>query len=136
MDLMTSVVAGLVVFATLGVLAQATGTDVKDVVGNGGPGLAFVSYPELVNRIGSYPVPQIFGFLFFFMLLTLGIGSGSGFIQAVMGALLDNFPFLGAKKSTKIYTLGGVCTIAYLFGLMFCTRVSFWHSRIFPSFRA
>ena len=121
---MTSVVAGLVVFATLGVLGKETQTDVKDVVGNGGPGLAFVSYPELVILIGSYPVPQIFGFLFFFMLLTLGIGSGSGFIQAVMGALLDNFPALGAKKSIKIGTLAVLCAIAYLLGLMFCTRVS------------
>ncbi|KAJ9596671.1 hypothetical protein L9F63_012275, partial [Diploptera punctata] len=68
---LTSVLAGFVVFATLGFLAKELDVGVDEVVASG-PGLAFVTYAEAVLHM---PIPTLWGILFFFMLFTLGIGS-------------------------------------------------------------
>ncbi len=44
---LTSVFAGFAIFSVLGFLATEMGVEVTDVV-KGGPGLAFVAYPDLV----------------------------------------------------------------------------------------
>ena len=67
----TSIFAGLVIFAVLGFMATEKGVEVQDVAA-GGPGLAFVVYPEALSRM---PVPQMWSILFFFMMATLGFGS-------------------------------------------------------------
>ena len=52
-------------------MALEKGVDVKDVA-QGGPGLAFVVYPEALSRM---PAPQLWAIFFFFMMATLGFGS-------------------------------------------------------------
>ncbi len=51
----TSVYAGFVIFCVLGFMAVEKGVAVSDVAA-GGPGLAFIVYPEALSRM---PVPQV-----------------------------------------------------------------------------
>ena len=70
-NFLTSILAGFVVFATLGFLAKQLDVPIEEVV-NSGPGLAFVTYPEAVLHM---PIAPMWAILFFIMLFTLGIGS-------------------------------------------------------------
>lgn len=47
--------AGFTIFGILGHLAHELGTDDIDSVVNGGPGLAFISYPEAIARFDFAP---------------------------------------------------------------------------------
>lgn len=57
MDTFTSFLAGITVFSILGNLAHETGVNVSDVV-SGGPGLAFISYPDAIAKFDF--VPQVY----------------------------------------------------------------------------
>jgi solute carrier family 6 (neurotransmitter transporter, GABA) member 1 len=61
---LTCLIAGVVTFAVLGNLAESTGQNIEDVV-NSGPGLVFITYPEVVLRL---PGAWIWAVLFFIML--------------------------------------------------------------------
>ncbi len=91
----TSFLAGFAVFSTLGYLAWASGTEVKDVVASG-PGLAFVTYPAAISKMAALGGfwPPVIGVLFFVMLLTLGIDSLFSLIEAVVTGLRDRFPWI------------------------------------------
>lgn len=55
LDTFTSLLAGCTIFGILGHLAHEIGvTDIKSVV-KGGPGLAFISYPEAIARFEFAP---------------------------------------------------------------------------------
>ncbi|PVD26916.1 hypothetical protein C0Q70_12064 [Pomacea canaliculata] len=71
MDCLTSVFAGLVIFAIIGYMANELHVGVKEVATEGA-GLAFVVYPEIVTKL---PVSQLWSILFFAMLITLGLGT-------------------------------------------------------------
>ncbi|CAG5136544.1 unnamed protein product, partial [Candidula unifasciata] len=71
MDLVTSLIAGFVVFTTFGGMAKIINKKVSEVA-KAGYGLAFVVYPEALSNL---PVPQLWSVLFFFMLFTLGLDS-------------------------------------------------------------
>lgn len=57
-DTGTSILAGVTIFSILGNLAYETGQldDIGAVV-KGGPGLAFISYPEAISKFDA--VPQV-----------------------------------------------------------------------------
>lgn len=54
-DTFTSLIAGLTIFGILGHLAHELGTDDIASVVTGGPGIAFVSYPEAIARFDWAP---------------------------------------------------------------------------------
>ena len=56
MDTFTSLLAGITVFSVLGYLAQAYDKEVPDILGSGGTGIAFISYPA---AIAEFPVAQV-----------------------------------------------------------------------------
>ena len=55
-DTLTSILAGITIFAVLGNLAVTSGRDIESVV-TSGTGLAFVSYPEALTKFDA--VPQV-----------------------------------------------------------------------------
>ena len=79
----------------------------------GGPGLAFVVYPEVVLHMGSFP--NVWAFLFFLMLVSLALGSIFGAFETVVSATCDAHPSLRPRKSLLVAALsfilfvGGLC---------------------------
>ena len=71
----------------------------------GGPGLAFIAYPEVVTRmVGS----SFFSSLFFLMLITLALGSIFGAFETVISAVCDQFIELRRfKPSIVLFTSFG-----------------------------
>ncbi len=104
-------VAGITVFSTVGFLAFSNNVPI-DSLSLGGPGLAFVTYPEAISKIPGFP--NIFGVLFFSMLLFLGLTSLVSLIEAVVTGLKDKFNF-SRKKSVFI-----IVGIDLIFGLLYC----------------
>ncbi|XP_029847761.2 sodium-dependent nutrient amino acid transporter 1 [Ixodes scapularis] len=117
-DTITSVLAGCVVFGTLGSLAHELGTDdISQVLkGESDLGLAFVTYPEALSRISF--IPQFWSVMFFIMLFMLGLGSGVGGVQLVTTVLTDQYPGWSKWKS-HISIL--FCVISFGTGLVLCT---------------
>ncbi|KAK6965239.1 sodium- and chloride-dependent neutral and basic amino acid transporter B(0+) [Biomphalaria glabrata] len=113
MDLITSVIAGFVVFTTFGGMARSVGKSVKDVA-DGGYGLAFVVYPEALSNL---PPSQLWSVLFFFMLFTLGLDSEFGLMETVLTCIQDEFP---KTRKYKSYICVGL-SIACFFLALPCT---------------
>ena len=65
----------------------------------GGPGLAFLAYPEVVSKL---PSASIWAVLFFVMLISLALGSIFGAFETVITACEDQWPILrGYNKYSK-----------------------------------
>lgn len=50
LDTFTSLLSGITIFGILGNLAHVLKREVDEVVGSGGTGLAFVSYPDAIAK--------------------------------------------------------------------------------------
>ncbi|KAK3599565.1 hypothetical protein CHS0354_035804 [Potamilus streckersoni] len=95
MDLITSIIAGFVIFTTFGGMAKELGVDVQDVA-KGGYGMAFVAYPEALSNL---PPSQLWSILFFFMLYNLGLDSEFALLETTITCLTDEYPRLRKYKS-------------------------------------
>lgn len=116
LDTFTSIISGMVIFSVLGAMAHDLGNvDVKDVA-QGGPGLAFVAYPEALTRL---PVPQLWSVLFFLMLFILGLDSEFAILETFVTSVCDQAPFLRRHKWAFTVVMGIVC---FLLGLPMVTR--------------
>ncbi|XP_065367623.1 sodium-dependent nutrient amino acid transporter 1-like [Calliphora vicina] len=114
LDTFTSLLSGIIIFGILGNLAHETGTtDIRSVV-KGGPGLAFISYPDAIAKFTM--VPQIFSALFFLMMFILGVGTNVGNITSVITVVCELFPNI-----KRWHIVIGICTASYCFGLMYVT---------------
>ena len=109
-DSLTALVGGLAVFGALGYLSNQTGTPVGELKASG-PGLAFVVYPTIINKLPVLNVP--FGIMFFLMLLTLGIDSAFSLVEAVTSGIRDKFGWSHRKANIT------VSSVAFAFGLLF-----------------
>jgi len=113
----TSFIGGFAVFGALGYYAHLQGVAVESVL-KGGPGLAFVTYPTIINNL---PFARFFGIIFFLMLLTLAIDSAFSLLEAVSSSMRDKFGW-GIKRSNIT-----VASIALLIGLILTTGAGlFW----------
>ncbi|XP_041377521.1 sodium- and chloride-dependent glycine transporter 2-like isoform X2 [Gigantopelta aegis] len=110
MDLVTSIIAGFVIFTTFGGMAHKAGTTVAEVA-KAGYGLAFVAYPEALS---NFPIPQLWSVIFFFMLFTLGLDSEFGLMETVLTCIQDEFPKLRKYKSIMCVVLGVICFVLAL----------------------
>ncbi|XP_070185337.1 sodium- and chloride-dependent glycine transporter 1-like [Littorina saxatilis] len=114
----TSFYAGFVVFATLGYMAHVKQTSVDDVT-TGGPGLAFVVYPEAIAQM---PVSPLWAILFFVMLCILGFSSQFSTVETVITAFIDEYPHhLNSRRRVVIFRVA-VCAVAFLLGLPMITQ--------------
>ncbi|XP_046377511.1 sodium- and chloride-dependent glycine transporter 1-like [Haliotis rufescens] len=109
----TSIFAGLVIFSILGFMAKEKGVSVADVA-DGGPGLAFVVYPEAISRM---PVSPLWAVFFFLMMATLGFGSQFSMVECVMSAFIDEFrSSLPGKLASTLFRVG-IVVVGFLLGL-------------------
>ncbi|KAH8345443.1 hypothetical protein KR084_000740 [Drosophila pseudotakahashii] len=114
LDTFTSLLSGVIIFGILGNLAYENNTsDISSVV-NGGPGLAFISYPDAIAKFKV--LPQLFSVLFFLMLFVLGIGSNVGMASCLSTVIKDQF---GHLKNWTIVV--GIAIVGYLLGLLYLT---------------
>ncbi|XP_048246078.1 sodium- and chloride-dependent glycine transporter 1-like [Haliotis rufescens] len=112
----TSIFAGLVTFAILGVMSEKTGVHISKVVSSG-PGLGFVAYPEALVQL---PVPQLWSFLFFLMLLTVGLDSQFMNVEVISTAIVDRYPDVLSRKRHLV--TAGICVVCFLAGILLCTQ--------------
>lgn len=107
----TAFIGGLAIFGALGYYANMTGQIVTEVL-KGGPGLAFVTYPAIINML---PLAKVFGILFFLMLLTLAVDSAFSLVEAISSALRDKFGW--SHKKANLIT----ASVAFVIGILFTT---------------
>lgn len=84
----TSFVSGFVVFSVLGFMSLESNKTIEEVA-RGGPGLAFIAYP---NAISAMPMARIWGIIFFTMIFFLGIDSQFVCTEGVITSICDIFP--------------------------------------------
>lgn len=124
----TSIFAGFVVFSILGFMSYKTGLPVSSVA-TGGPGLAFVTYPEAITML---PFPQLWAVLFFFMLYLLGMDSCFVQIEAIISSVTDAYPKLRNHKhrvtavSIFIMFLGSIIFVTN--GGMYILQMFDWYA--------
>jgi len=106
-DTITSLLAGSTVFGILGHLAYKVGTDDVGSVVKGGPGLAFISYPDAIAKFDW--APQLFSVLFFFMLYVLGVGSNIAMTSCITTIFKDYFKGLKNWIITTIIAVFMFC---------------------------
>jgi len=121
---LTSVFAGIVVFAILGNLAD--GKDISDVVTQS-IGLAFVAYPEATI---SMDVSPLWSFLFFFMLINLALSSICSGVQTFVAFILDEKP---EWTQHRLKIVLGSCFFYFLLGIPMCCRGGIHLFKIFDS---
>merc|ERR1719317_937004 len=113
---LTCLLAGVLVFSILGYMAHIQETTIHDVV-NSGPGLVFLTYPDLVL---SLPGSVMWATIFFVMLLVLGVDSEFCNVEALVTGIVDNWPDQ-LLKHRKLFTVG-MCFLMFLLGLPMCTE--------------
>ncbi|KAK6177372.1 hypothetical protein SNE40_015486 [Patella caerulea] len=110
MDVITSVIAGFVIFTTFGAMSKTIGAPIEDVA-EAGYGLAFVAYPEALS---NFPIPQLWSVLFFFMLFTLGLDSEFGLLETLLTCIQDEFPKTRKYKGLMCVGIGIGCFLIAL----------------------
>ncbi len=105
--------AGFAVFATLGYMAFAQGSLVENVVA-GGPGLAFVAYPQAINLLpfGN----KIFGIMFFLALIFAGLSSGISIVETFVAGLVDKYGHSRKWAISIICAIGAVGSLIFANG--------------------
>ncbi|MCH2005451.1 MULTISPECIES: sodium-dependent transporter [Acinetobacter] len=107
----TEILAGIGIFAALGFMAHAAGTEVKDVV-SGGIGLAFIAFPKIISSLGAGA--DLFGLLFFSSLFVAGISSMVSILEVPIAAMQDKLKW-GRKKAVTIIGGGSALVSIFLF---------------------
>ncbi|XP_028558581.1 sodium-dependent serotonin transporter-like [Podarcis muralis] len=103
---LTSFLSGFVIFTVLGYMAEMRDVEVEDVARDKGPSLLFITYPEAIaNMVGS----TFFAIIFFLMMITLGLDSTFGGLEAMITAIMDEYPHLLAKQR-ELFVLGLITT--------------------------
>ncbi|MCA9214488.1 MAG: sodium-dependent transporter [Planctomycetales bacterium] len=111
-DALTAIVGGFAVFGALGHKAHADGVPITEVV-ESGPGLTFVTYPEIINGL---PLPHLFGILFFVMLSLLAIDSAFSLVEALSSSVRDKFGFTHRQANVAVSLAGVIFGLPYMFG--------------------
>ncbi|XP_009639409.1 sodium-dependent serotonin transporter-like [Egretta garzetta] len=105
----TSFLSGFVIFTVLGYMAEMRDVEVEDVARDKGPSLLFITYPEAIaNMVGS----TFFAIVFFLMMITLGLDSTFGGLEAVITAVMDEYPQVLAGRR-ELFVLG-LITVCFL----------------------
>ncbi|CAH0381880.1 unnamed protein product [Bemisia tabaci] len=122
---LTCLVSSAITFGILGHLADQKGVSVAEVV-NSGPGLVFITYPEVVLKL---PAARLWSIVFFVMLLILGLDSEFCNVESFITGVADKWPhlFQNRRRAFTFWTCVTLCFLGipmvarngmYLFQLM------------------
>lgn len=123
-DSLIAVLAGFVVFGTLGFMATQQGVNVSEVAVSG-PGLAFVVFPKALSLM---PWPAVISLLFFLTLITLAIASAFSLVEAVNITVMDKFKW---KRESAAFA---VCVLGFLAGIFYTTGAGLYFLDIVDHF--
>jgi NSS family neurotransmitter:Na+ symporter len=121
-----SLLAGIVIFGTLGYMALQQEVAVTEVLA-AGPGLVFVVFPEAINLLPAFSVG--IGVLFFATLLFLAIDSAFSLLEAVSTAVRDQLPSVSVEKISLIISIAG-----FVVGSLYATRAGLYYLDITDHF--
>ncbi len=100
-------IAGILVFSTLGYLVNDMGVEFTSF--GTGAGVAFIAFPIAISTMSSNVVIQgLLGFIFFFCLFIAGISSSISMLESFTTAALDKFN-ISRKKLVSIISIVGLC---------------------------
>lgn len=108
-----SFMTGFAVFGTIGFMANAKGVPFEEAIA-GGPGLAFIVYPEAINQLPAGN--RIFGALFFLVLIVAGISSAISLTEAFACSVRDKF------NTTRRKAVSVICLLGLAGSIIFTTR--------------
>merc|ERR1719239_771898 len=111
----TCLLAGTVTFSILGHMAHNQGVDVASVV-NSGPGLVFITYPEVVLKLPGGSVWAVV----FFMLVTIGIDSEFCIVESLVTGIVDMWPEQLRPKRRQFTT--ALCLLLFALGVPMVTQ--------------
>lgn len=100
-------IAGILVFSTLGHLVSSMGVDFTSF--GTGAGVAFIAFPIAISTLSSNIFVQgILGFVFFFCLFIAGVSSSISMLESFTTAALDKFD-IPREKLVFIISVVGFC---------------------------
>jgi neurotransmitter:Na+ symporter, NSS family len=108
-------IAGILVFSTLGYLVNSMGVEFTSF--GTGAGVAFIAFPIAISTLSSNVFIQgLLGFIFFFCLFIAGISSSISMLESFATAALDKFN-ISRKKLISIISIigfiGSACFASY-----------------------
>ncbi|KAI6198198.1 Sodium-and chloride-dependent creatine transporter 1 [Aphelenchoides besseyi] len=112
----TSILAGFAIFSVIGFMSYSTCKPIESVV-KGGPGLAFLVYPEAANHL---PLKQLWAVLFFFMIIILGLDSQACMIEGLFTSMEDRWPTV--LREWKRVSMAIFCLFFFLISLPMYTN--------------
>lgn len=98
LDTLVAVLAGIVIFPAAFALTQTPDTIVSSLVA-GGPGLLFITVPELFNHL---PFSSLWATLFFLLLAIAALTSTISLMEVVTSYLHEEFAMLRSKAVTLV----------------------------------
>jgi len=115
LDGLTSLMAGFVVFAVLGYMADYRDVGIDKVVDDG-PGLIFIVYAEAFKIMDGGHVIAVF---FFFMIVLLGLSSQLPNVEMICTCVADRFPWFNRSRVRNLGLRFALCFILFSFGTFF-----------------
>ena len=101
LDSMVAILAGVVIFPSAFALTSNPDTIVNELVA-GGPGLLFITLPELFNQM---PASMVWAAMFFFLLALAALTSTISLMEVVTLYIYEEYK-ISRRKSTVIVTTG------------------------------
>ena len=106
-------------------MAHNQGVEVEDVV-NSGPGLVFITYPEVVLKMAG---GSVWAVVFFSMLVIIGIDSEFCIVESLVTGIVDMYP--ETLRFANLFKVLNLCTfkITFIFAHQSvpCYKLNFHH---------